>query len=128
MYKPTNYATYDCKDLYIPAAEHIYFDGLPSTKLPMYLSDFAAADNTIIDEDSPDIMECAGVGDRSHIFLQSFGSRTCFSCYRICCCSCSEMLNDKPYCLQCYADESMVPSKCSDFISRISDMRIALKE
>ena len=128
MYKPTNYATYDCKDLYIPAAEHTYFDGLPPTKLPMYLSDFAAADNTIIDEDGPDIMECAGVGDRSHIFLQSFGSRTCFSCNRICCCSCSEMLNDKPYCLQCYAAESMVPSECSDFISRISEMRIALKE
>jgi hypothetical protein len=106
---PINYASYDCQDLVLPTAEHTYFDGLSPTKLLMYLSDFALADDTIIDEDGPDVMECAGVGDHSHIFRQSFGSRTCFSCNRIFCCSCSEMLNDKSYCLQCYAAESMVP-------------------
>ncbi|KAL7428460.1 hypothetical protein ACHAXH_002655 [Discostella pseudostelligera] len=128
IYKPTKYSSYDCQDIAIPAAERTYFDGSVPTKLPMYLSDFAAGDNTIIDDNSPIDMECAGVGDRSHIFLQSFGSRTCFSCNRICCCSCSEMSNEKSYCLRCYAAESMVPSRDSDYYSKISVMRTALTE
>ena len=129
IYEPTNYASYDCQDIPIPAAEHTYFDGSVPTKLPMYLSDFAAGDNTIIDDDGPVDMECAGVGDRSHIFLESFGSRTCFSCNRICCCSCSQMSNEKSYCLQCYAAESMVPSsRDGDYFTKIAEMRTVLTE
>lgn len=90
IYEPTNYTAYDSQNITI-AAEHTYFDGSVPTKLPMYLSDFlAAGNNTITDDEGSIDMECAGVGDRSHIFLQSFGSRTCFSCNRVCCCSCSD--------------------------------------
>jgi hypothetical protein len=73
-------------------------------------------------------MECTGVGDHLHLFLQSFGLRTCFFCNQICCCSCSEILNDKSYCLQCYAAKSMVPSRDGDCMSRISKMRTLLSE
>jgi len=61
IYKPTNYSSYDCQDIAIPAAEHTYFDGSVPTKLPMYLSDFAAGDNTIINDDGHIDIECAGV-------------------------------------------------------------------
>jgi hypothetical protein len=128
IFEPTNYAAYDCQDSIIPAAEHTYFDGLSPAELPTYLSDFAATGNTIIDTNGPIVMDCTGVGDRSHLFLQSFGSRTCFSCNRICCCSCSQILNDKSYCLQCFAAEAMVPSRDGDYMSRISEMRTALTE
>ena len=128
IYEPTNYSSYDCHEIAIPASEHTYFDGLVPTKLPMYLSDFAAGDSTMIDEDGPICLECAGVGDRSHIFLESFGSRTCFACNRICCCSCSEMSNEKSYCLQCYAAESMVLSRDADYFTKIAEMRTVLTE
>lgn len=127
IYEPTNYVSYNC-EITIPAAEHTYYDGLVPPKLPRYLSDFAAGNNTIIDDNGPIDMECVGVGDRSHIFLQSFGSRTCFTCNRICCCSCSEISNEKSYCLQCYAAESMVPSRDGDFFTKISEMRTVLIE
>jgi hypothetical protein len=69
-------------------------------------------------------MECTSVGDHLHLFLQSFGSRTCFFCNQICCCSCSEILNDKSYCLYV-----MLPNPSyGDYMSRISEMKTLLSE
>jgi hypothetical protein len=40
----------------------------------------------------------------------------------------SEMSNEKSYCLQCYAAESMVPSRDGDYFTKISEMRTVLME
>ncbi len=128
IYKPTNYALYDCQDIVTSAFKHTYFNGSSPTKLPMYLTNFASSVNTIIDEDGTTVMECTSVGNHLHLFLQSFCSWMCFSCNQIFCCSCSEILNDKSYCLQCYAAKYMVPSRDGDYMSKTSKMRTLLSE
>ena len=127
IYEPTNYVSCD-SDVLIMAtkADHTYFGGSPPNKLPEYLLDFASSETTI-ERDGSVILLCKGVGEQSHLFLARTSWKRCHGCNGVLCGFCSSEIENRPYCLQCFAVESLVPSTDGGYMDRISTMRMELK-
>ena len=128
IYEPTNYVSIgDALLDMITEADYTYFDGSPPDTLPGYLYDMASAE-TSIDEEGPCVVLCKGVGNDPHPFLSKTGWKKCHGCNRIVCGCCSDTIEDKCHCLQCFAAESLVPSQEGGYTGRIAMMRKELRE
>ena len=103
-----------------------HFSGLPPSKLPGYLLDFASSE-TATKRNRSVILLCKGVGEQSHLFLARTSWKRCHGCNGVLCGFCSSEIEDRPYCLQCFAVESLVPSTDGGYMDRISTMRMELK-
>ena len=129
IYEPTNCTSCEAigdDELIITEADYTYFDGAPPSTLPEYLCDMAHADTTVTA--GTHVLQCKGAGQRCHLFLAKTGWSRCHSCNATVCSLCCGSLNDKSYCLLCFATESLVPSRDGGFMERIASMRKALAD
>ena len=124
LYEPTNLAP-DSANTENPARTYLF---QPPTCLPKYLEEFA------IDEEfktnhifpGPEISTCKGVGNYPHKFLSSDGVKNCFKCHDVVCRECHEEIEKAPYCLTCYATESIVPQSGCPSSKSVAEMQQAL--
>lgn len=130
IYEPTNYVSCDGENAsvdMITEADYTYFDGNVPNTLPGYIYDMASAE-TSLDEDGPCVALCKGVGSDPHPFLSKTGWNKCQHCNRIVCGFCSDNIDDKCHCLQCFAAQSLVPSLEGGYTDRINTLRKELAE
>ena len=112
------------------ADEHVksrtYLLGRPPRRLPKYLAEFAGPDTVIYD--GPNIAECSGVIGSPHKFLSADGFHNCTECNHIVCQHCIGSMEGNVYCLQCYAQMSLVPLAGEDSGMPVNMMREQLAE
>ena len=124
LYEPTN-AVPDNVDEENPARTYLF--GSP-TKLPKYLEECAIDDEFKSSSifPGPEMATCKGVGGSTHPFLSSDGVKQCAKCEHDVCRYCHEDINKEPYCLACYATESVVPQSGGAGSKSIAQMRSEL--
>lgn len=124
LYEPTNSMPNNV-DEENPARTYLFG---PPTTLPKYLEEFAVDDdfkaNSIFP--GPEMTTCKGVGGSTHPFLSSDGVKQCAKCEHDVCQYCHEDINKEPYCLACYATESVVPQSGGAGSKSIAQMRSEL--
>ena len=112
------------------ADEHVksrtYLLGRPPQSLPTYLAEFAGPDTVIYN--CPNIAECSGVIGSPHKFLSADGFHNCTECNHIVCQHCIGSMEGNVYCLQCYAQMSLVPLAGEDSGVPVNMMREQLAE
>jgi hypothetical protein len=131
IYEPDNYTSCASNEADQPTvvteAEYSYFDNTPPPLLSEYLWDMASLE-TSLDENGPTVLQCKGAGNHRHLFLSRTGYHRCHMCNVVVCLNCCDSIQEHTYCLQCYAAESLVPSRDGGYMERIASMRNELKE